>query len=201
MPHRPLAASALAAALALAGCSSTAPAGSGAGATPPRRAVLVDASGATPDVEAFVSRLSLEATEAERISIVDARLAGARAAELAADPEGDRSRAFRQAWPGDAFLSVSVSPCFVASRSASESVVDPSTGIRSERIRVSYTAECSVGLALHAAGDGKPILSAVVKGTATMRPSSEDEEVSAETEALQDAARKGAKKLASALGR
>lgn len=199
MVRRSLAVPCLAAVLALHGCSSTAPAGGEA--TPPRRVVLVDASGATPDVEAFVSRLSLEATEAGRISLVDARLAGATVAALAAEPEGERTRAFVRAWPGDALLSVSVSPCFVDSRSFSESVVDPSTGIRSERIRVSYTAECSASLALHAAGDGKAILGTVVKGAANLRPTSDDEAVSAETEALQDAARRSAKKLASALGR
>lgn len=180
-------------------CASGGASSSASGAT--RRVVLVEAEGSATDVETLVSRLSFESTEAGRFALTDARLAGARLAELGADPSGDRASAFRRQYPGEALLSLSVSPCVVASSSVSQPYTDPSTGLRSERLIVSVRAECTVALTLTGAADGASLLRASVTGQAALRRGTDEEGDSAESEAIRDAARRAAKRIASALPR
>lgn len=182
------------------GCASGGGPGGASGASgSAKRVVLVEADGAGPDVEVFVSRLGLESTEAGRFALTDARLSGARLGALAAEPTGERAEAFRRQHPGDAFLSVSVSPCVVASSTVSQWDTDPATGIRRERIIVNFRAECPVALTLARASDGSSLLRESVSGQATLRRGEDEEGNTAESEAVADAARRAAKKIAAAL--
>src|SRR6266545_4158769 len=112
--------SAVAASLSLLGCASApAPSGSAASGAAPGTAqkkaiVLVEAKGPAPELERFVPRFLSVASDRGLGAIVDARLSGARLADVAVP--GEASAEFRKAWPGDVYLGVLLSPCRIQRR-------------------------------------------------------------------------------------
>jgi hypothetical protein len=196
---------ALAASLPLLGCSS-APAASGAAASgaapgpaPKKAIVLVEAKGAAPELERFVPRFLSAASDRGLGAIVDARLSGARLADVAVP--GEASAEFRKAWPGDVYLGILLTPCRVQRREARlyERRTDPMTGmpVRVEDIVVSYEADCpaSVSIVTAPGAPGKAI--DVTGRNSSSEVSTADTE--AEAQAAEDAAERAVKKLVSSL--
>ena len=103
---RPLAAFLLVS-LALGGCASTPPSAS---SSRYRSLVLVDASGGSPETEAFVSRFLLVLSDAGFGNVADARLAGARIDMLKEAASSEAIR-FRERYPADGYLGLRLDPC------------------------------------------------------------------------------------------
>ncbi|HMA29056.1 MAG TPA: hypothetical protein VKS23_04280 [Thermoanaerobaculia bacterium] len=193
--------SALAALLPLLGCAST-PAASGSaasGAAPKKAIVLVEAKGPAPELERFVPRFLSAASDRGLGAIVDARLSGARLADVAVP--GEVSAEFRKAWPGDVYLGVLLSACQVQRREGRvydrQANVGTGAPVRVENVVVSYEADCPVTVSVVTA-PGVPGKAIDVTGrNGTSEVSIRDTE--AEAQAAEDAAERAVKKLVSTL--
>jgi hypothetical protein len=194
-----------AAALALAGCasapaaSSSAASGAAAASAPKKAIVLVEARGAAPELERFVPRFLSAASDRGLGAIVDARLSGARLADVALP--GEASTEFRKAWPADVYLGVLLSPCQLQRREGRvydrQTNVGTGTPVRVENIVVSYEADCSASISIVTA-PGVPGKAIEVTGrNGTSEVSTRDTE--AEAQAAEDAAERAVKKLVSSL--
>lgn len=193
------------ASLALLGCAS-APATSGstasgaaAGPAPKKAIVLVEAKGAAPELERFVPRFLSAASDRGLGAIVDARLSGARLADVAVP--GEAGAEFRKAWPGDVYLGVLLSPCQIQRREGRvhdrQTNIGTGTPVRVENIVVSYEADCPVSISIVTA-PGVPGKAIDVTGrNGTSEVSTRDTE--AEAQAAEDAAERAVKKLVSSL--
>ncbi len=168
-------------------------------ASGPVRVVLVDAQGDEDDLDAFISHLQSEASDRQKVSIVDARLAGARLGVLAADPDGSAARAFRAEWPGEYLLSVDLAPCQVKAHSFTMRDTTPD-GYPYQRTIVDVSVSCTASLRAVEEVTGRQRLTEDVTGTATLRRS-EDEETGPEREGILEAAKKAARRLEKKLGR
>ncbi len=193
---------ALAASLPLLGCASasaTSSAASGAVPAPKKAIVLVEAKGPEPEVERFVPRFLSAASDRGLGAIVDARLSGARLADVAVT--GEASTEFRKAWPGDVYLGIALAPCAIRRHEGRvyNRRADPGTGldVRVEDVVVSYEADCSVSVSIVTApgAPGKAI--DVIGRNGTSEVSTADTE--AEAQAAEDAAERAVKKLVPAL--
>lgn len=171
---------------------------SAAAEKPKPRVVLVEGEGPDQELSAFVARLESELSDAGKVLLSDARLAGAALGPLAAEPGGEAASAFRAQWPGDAWLGISLSVCRVEVMNQRYTETSPE-GYRVERVRQDVRVDCPTSLRLVDAATGKEIKTFEVTGTATYRRSERDEEESSELEGTRDAARKAAKKLPSFL--
>ena len=201
---------AVAALLPLLGCSSTpAPSGSASsgsatspsapGSAPKKALVLVEAKGPAPELERFVPRFLSAASDRGLGAIVDARLSGARLADVAVS--GEAGAEFRKAWPGDVYLGILISPCRIQRHQANlyDRQVNPVTGMpsRVENVVVSYEADCGVSVSIVTA-PGVPGKAIDVTGrNGTSAVSTVDTE--AEAQAAEDAAERAVKKLVSSL--
>jgi hypothetical protein len=196
---------AVAASLVLLDCAS-APAGSGSaasGAVPgsatKKAIVLVEARGAAPELERFVPRFLSAASDRGLGAIVDARLSGARLADVAVP--GEAGAEFRKAWPGDVYLGILLAPCVIQHSAAHvyNRRTNPGTGmdVRVEDVVDQYQADCSVSVSIVTApgAPGKAI--DVIGRNGTAEVSTVDTE--AEAQAAEDAAERAVKKLVSAL--
>lgn len=195
---------AVAAPLILLGCASapTASSSAASGAAPgaPKKAiVLVEAKGAAPELERFVPRFLSAASDRGLGAIVDARLSGARLADVAVP--GEAGAEFRKAWPGDVYLGVLLSPCRIQRREGRiydrQTNVGVGAPVRVESIVVSYEADCPVSVSIVTA-PGVPGKAIDVMGrNGTSQVSTRDTE--AEAQAAEDAAERAVKKLVSSL--
>jgi hypothetical protein len=194
-----------AASLALLGCASapaaSRSAASGAAPSPaPRKAiVLVEAKGAAPELERFVPRFLSAASDRGLGAIVDARLSGARLADVAVP--GESGAEFRKAWPADVYLGVLLSPCRIQRREGRsydrQTNIGTGAPVRVENIVVSYEADCPVSISIVTA-PGVPGKAINVTGrNGTSEVSTRDTE--AEAQAAEDAAERAVKKLVSSL--
>jgi hypothetical protein len=132
------------------------------------------------------------------VEFSDARLSGASLGELVSEPEGEAASAFRAAWPGQAWLAVSLSQCRVEASRMRYSDTSPE-GYRVERVVVNVRVDCPVSLRLVDAATGKEGKPFEVTGSASYRRSEGEDEESSELEGTRDAAKKAAKKLPSLL--
>ena len=162
------------------------------------RVVLVEAEGPNEELSAFVARFESELSDGEKVAFSDARLSGATVGELVAEPEGEAARAFREEWPGETWLAVSLSPCHVEV-SRTRYIDRSQEGYQVERVIESVRVDCPTSLRLVDAATGKDGKPLAVTGTASFRRSEREEEESSELEGTRDAARKAAKKLPSLL--
>ena len=128
------------AALPLLAASGSAASGTSPGQAPKKAIVLGEAKGAAPELERFVPRFLSTASDRGLGAIVDARLSGARLADVAVP--GEAGAEFRKAWPADVYLGILLSPCVIQHREGRIHVrqEDPRTGtpVRVEDIVVSY---------------------------------------------------------------
>ena len=193
----------VAASLPLLGCAS-APAASGSAASgaapaPKKAIVLVEARGSAPEVERFVPRFLSAASDRGLGSIVDARLSGARLADVAVP--GEAGTEFRKAWPGDVYLGILLAPCQIQRREGRtyDRQTNPGTGtpVRVEDIVVSYEADCSVAVSIVTAPGTAAKTIDVIGRNGTSEVSTADTE--AEALAAEDAAERAVKKLVSSL--
>jgi hypothetical protein len=170
----------------LAACASTpprAPAGRDApkAATAPERLVLVEVEGKEVETATFVSRFLESASTRGLGGVVDARLAGGTLATLRDASSGAAGR-FRDLYPGDAYVGVTVPPCqAVRIRSGTVDVECLAT------VRVLSPSGASLG-EFQAKGENST-------GFGT------NKETGPDVEALRDAAEVAAKKLAALLKR
>jgi len=196
---------AIAASLPLLGCAS-APAASGvaaSGAAPgpaPKKAiVLVEAKGAAPELERFVPRFLSAASDRGLGAIADARLSGARLADVAMP--GEAGAEFRKAWPGDVYLGILLAPCRIQRREGRvyDRQTNPGTGtpVRVQDIVVSYEADCSVSVSIVTAPGAAAKTIDVMGRNSSSEVSTADTE--AEAQAAEDAAERAVKKLVSSL--
>src|SRR5450759_4024743 len=120
---------AVAASLPLLGCAS-APAASGAapGPAPKKAIVLVEAKGAAPELERFVPRFLSAASDRGLGAIVDARLSGARLADVGVP--GEASAECLKARPGDGYRGILLAPCRIQRREGrgDDRQTNPGTG-------------------------------------------------------------------------
>lgn len=183
------------------GCGSSAPPATTASAAKPstsakggglvgKRIVLVEADGPRTETDLFVSRFLSEASDRALVAIVDARLSGARFAQLVT--EADARARFRESFPADLLLQVRMAPC----NGKSSTTMVPATtysGVPSSASTLQavsqYQTECSVSLNLVDAQDGHVASSADVVGWTTREGAESSEE------AAIDAATRAAKKL------
>jgi hypothetical protein len=175
-----------------------------------KRVVLVEASGGRsesggrrgePEVDAFVSRFLSDVSDKDSFVVSDARLSGASVASLMADPNGAATTAFRQAWPGDAYLAAIVGECSVKTSSFTMRDRTPE-GYQYDKVFISFDATCPASLKLVDAGDGRMLANVEVTGRAKYQgDDAETGRTPAEEEAAQDAATRAVKKLRNALGR
>jgi hypothetical protein len=196
---------AVAASLPLLGCAS-APAASGvaaSGAAPGPAAkkaiVLVEAKGATPELERFIPHFLSAASDRGLGAIVDARLSGAHLADVGAP--GEAGVEFRKAWPGDVYLGILLAPCSIQRREGRvyDRQVNPGTGtpVRVENIVVSYEADCSVSVSIVTAPGAAAKTIDIMGRNRSSEVSTADTE--AEAQAAEDAAERAVKKLVSSL--
>jgi hypothetical protein len=191
---------AVAASLPLLGCAST-PAASGAApdAAPKKAIVLVEAKGAAPEIERFVPRFLSAASDRGLGAIVDARLSGARLADVAMP--GEAGAEFRKAWPGDVYLGILLAPCDIRRHEGRvyDRQTNPGTGtpVRVGDIVVSYEADCSVSVSIATAPGAAAKTIDVTGRNGTAEVSAADTE--AEAQAAEDAAERAVKKLVSSL--
>jgi hypothetical protein len=186
---------ALAAALAAAGCASG-PAATSAADAPKKRLVLVESKGPGPELERFVPRFLSAASDRGLGAVVDARLAGAHLADVGA--VGETSAAFRRDYPGDLYLGVLLSPCFVKrleGRFYDRQTSAAGVPTRIENVVVTYEAECSVAVTvIGEAGTAARAFDVTGRNSSSEVSASNTE---AEAQAAEDAAARAAKKLAS----
>ena len=194
------------ASLPLLGCASTPTSGSNAsgaapGPAPKKAIVLVEAKGAAPELERFIPHFLSAASDRGLGAIVDARLSGARLADVALP--GEAGAEFRKAWPADVYLGILLSPCVIQRREGRiyDRQVNPGTGtpVRVENIVVSYEADCPVSVSIVTAPGVPGNAIDVVGRNGTSEVSTADTE--AEAQAAEDAAERAAKKLVSSLRR
>lgn len=194
---------AVAAVLHLLGCAST-PAASGTTASPAapgpvakKAIVLVEAKGAAPEIERFVPRFLSVASDRGLGAIVDARLSGARLADVAVP--GEAGAEFRRAWPGDVYLGILLAPCRIQRREGRtyDRQTNPGTPVRPLDIVVSYEADCSASISIVTAPGTPGKAVDVVGRNASSEVSTADTE--AEAQAAEDAAERAVKKLVSTL--
>jgi hypothetical protein len=191
---------AVAASLPLLGCAST-PAASGAAsnAAPKKAIVLVEAKGAGPEVERFVRRFLSAASDRGLGAIVDARLSGARLADVGVS--GDAGAEFRKAWPGDVYLGILFAPCVIQRREGRgyDRQTNPGTGtpVGVADVVVSYEADCYVSVSIVTAPGVAAKTIDVTGRNSTAEVSTADME--AEAQAAEDAAERAVKKLVSSL--
>jgi hypothetical protein len=167
---------------------------------PLKHVALVEVKGPNIEAEAFVSRLLSEISDRELFQVTDARLSGASASLLAADPQGRDARAFREQFPVEAYMAADVAQCGLHTN---RHVIPTQTpeGYRSETVTYTYEAECPVTLRLIDAEDGHQITSLDARGRASFNGDDESGGTPAEEDAARDAATRIAKKLKSAVGR
>ncbi len=164
------------------------------------RVVLVEADGREEELSAFVARLESELSDGDAVLFTDARLAGTNLGSLQAEPDGEMARAFRQEWPGDSWLAVSLSPCSVKVSRMQYSDTTPE-GYRVQRVILNVNVVCDASLRLVDPGTGKERKMLAVKGTAAFRRTEGEDGETSELEGAREAAKKAAKKLASELKR
>ncbi len=185
-------------------CGSTAPlaeASKTAGAVPSvYHIVLVEATGAGPETESFIARLTSDLSDTGTAVLVDGRLSGA----TIGDVPGERGKAFKKAWPADAYLGVSIPACDAKTSWTRYSDTTPE-GYRVERQISSVTSSCKIEIKLvhdKAGRSGDPEERFSVSGQAVYREGDSESGVAAgDEQALFDAAKKAAKKIASAVKR
>ena len=162
------------------------------------RVVLVEAEGSEEGLSAFVARLESELSDRGKVVLSDARLSGATLGALASEPDGDRAKAFRSEWPGEAWLAVTLSPCRVeVSRMSYRDRTDE--GYVVDRVVENVRVDCPASLRVVDAGTGRGAPPLSVTGTAGYRREGGEDEEGPELEATRDAAEKAAKKLPSVL--
>lgn len=159
----------------------------------------MEAKGPAPELERFVPRFLSAASDRGLGAIVDARLSGARLADVAVP--GEVSAEFRKAWPGDVYLGVLLSACQVQRREGRvydrQANVGTGAPVRVENVVVSYEADCPVTVSVVTA-PGVPGKAIDVTGrNGTSEVSIRDTE--AEAQAAEDAAERAVKKLVSTL--
>jgi hypothetical protein len=191
--------------LALLGCASapapsgSATAGAAPGAEPKKAIVLVEAKGAAPELERFVPRFLSAASDRGLGAIADARLAGARLADVAVT--GEASTEFRKAWPADVYLGILLSPCRIQRREGRvydrQTNVGTGTPVRVENIVVSFEADCTAMVSIVTAPGASGKAFDVTGRNGTSEVSTRDTE--AEAQAAEDAAERAVKKLVSSL--
>jgi len=159
--------------LALAACAS-AP----SSVARPRALVLVEASGGSPETEAFVGRFLSVLSDRGAGNVADARLAGAKL-ETLRDPSSPEAIRFRSAYPGDGYLGFDLPPCYFAGRA---------TGIK-----------CAATVTL-LSPDGKELAKLETSASNSTGYSS-GSDANPEAEASRAAAEKAAKKLLAVLTR
>lgn len=185
-----------AAALTLLGCASSPPPAATAEGKPKKTIVLVEAKGEAPELARFVPRFLSTASDRGLGAIVDARLSGARLADVFST--GEAGVEFRKAWPGDVYLGVLLAPCRIQTRAGPvyNRQATPG-GVSVADVVISYEADCNVTVTV-VTGPGAAQKSIDVMGrNGTAEVSTVDTE--AEAQAAEDAAEKSAKKLVSAL--
>jgi hypothetical protein len=147
----------------------------------PVRLVLVEVEGSGSETDPFVSRFLSSLSARGFGGVVDARLAGGTLATLRDATSGAAGR-FRDLYPGDAYVGVTIPPCYaVRIRSGMADVECVAT------VRVLSPSGASLG-EFQAKGENATGL-----GTSA--------EQGPDVEALRDAAEKAAKKLAAVLKR
>lgn len=162
---------------------------------------LVEATGRGPESDAFVARLQSELSDRGIFTLADARLAGVSVGILASEPQGAEARAFKEAWPGEAYLAVSLGECFIK-RSATPLSDHTPEGYRVDRTLITLDAECPASTRLIDAEDGHVLATVNVKGGASYKgDDAATGTTPAEEEAARDAATRTAKKLRSELAR
>jgi hypothetical protein len=119
---------------------------------------------------------------------------------LAADPNGPAATKFREAWPGEAYLQVSLSDCYIKTQRYMTPDTTPD-GYRTTRVTYSYDATCPATMKMADAEDGHVLATVEVSGRAKFTGDAESGETPAEEEAARDAAVRAVKKLRSELGR
>jgi hypothetical protein len=183
-----------------AGCSQAPPSASAStpasGRASARRLVLVEAKGPGPELERFVPHFLSAASDRGLGAIADARLSGARLADVGAP--GETASAFRQANPGDLYLGVTLSPCTVnrhEGRYYDRQTTMTGAPVRVETVVVTYDATCTVSVTYvgEAGSAAKSFEVSGQNGTAEVSASNTE----AEAQAAEDAADRAAKKLAS----
>lgn len=167
---------------------------------PKPRVVLVEADGREEELSAFVARFESELSDGDAVLFTDARLAGTNLGSLRAEPDGDLVRAFREEWPGDAWLAVSLSPCNVKVSRVQYSDTTPE-GYRVQRVILNVDVVCDASLRLVDAATGKERKTLAVKGTAAFKRTEGEDGETSELEGAREAAKKAAKKIASELKR
>ena len=196
---------AVAASLTLLGCGS-APVASGSAASgaspspaPKKTIILVEAKGDAPELERFVPRFLSAASDRGLGAIVDARLSGARLADVAVP--GEAGAEFRKAWPADVYLGILLAPCRIQRHEGRTYDRQTNTGagipVRVEDIVVSYEADCSVSVSIVTAPGASGRAIDVTGRNGTSQVSTADTE--AEAQAAEDAAERAVKKLVSSL--
>lgn len=173
---------------------------SGAAEKPKPRLVLVEADGRDDELSAFVARLESELSDGDALLFSDARLAGTNLGSLQAEPDGDAAKAFRQEWPGDVWLALSLSPCSVHVSRMQYSDTTPE-GYRVQRVIENVNVVCDASLRLADAASGKERKTLAVQGSAAFKRTVGEDGETSELEGARQAAKKAAKKLASELKR
>ena len=166
-----------------------------------KKVALVEAKGKQVESDAFISHLLSEISDRELFQVVDARLSGAGIGALAADPQGREARAFKEQFGAEALMGTDIGECRIgANRTVIPSVSQE--GYRTERVLITYDAECAVSVRLVDAEDGHVISLLDAKGHAVYRGDNEETgSTPAEEEAAREAATKIAKKLKGVVGR
>ena len=181
-----------------AGCSSSVPSASASAGAAKKKLVLVEAKGPGPELERFVPHFLSAASDRGLGAIVDARLSGARLADVGAP--GEAATAFRRDNPGDVYLGVVLSPCAVnrhEGRYYDRQTTMSGVPVRVENVVVTWDATCRVDVTVVGEA-GAAVRSFNVEGVnGTAEVSSSNTE--AEAQAAEDAADRAAKKLGSLL--
>lgn len=183
-----------AALLSLLGCASSPAPNAAAAGTPRKTIVLVEAKGDAPELDRFIPRFLSAASDRGLGAIVDARLSGARLADVFST--GEAGTEFRKAWPGDVYIGVLLAPCRIRARPGH--IYNPQSspgGVGVADVVVAYEADCNATLTV-VTGPGAAQKSIDVTGrNGTAEVSTADTE--AEAQAAEDAAETAAKKIGS----